>query len=271
MSTAASILDGPTGASVAAAAYLDIVGVSKSFGGLQALNDCTFNVTHRQITCLVGPNGAGKTTIFNVITGFIRPDAGTVGFQGQPLNGMPSRHIVDLGICRSFQNLRLFSELSVLDNVTVYLPSRTDENPFRPVLRPFRANSERRERRAAALAILEEVGIADRAEDYVRNLSYGEQKLLCIARLLASGAELLLLDEPASGLSAQALDTMIALLLQLKEKGKTFLVVEHNTGIVRRLADRVVFLHQGHVLAQGEPEAIIADPALGEIYFGGAI
>ena len=251
--------------------YLGVVGVSKQFGGLQALNDCSFKVTHRQITCLVGPNGAGKTTVFNVITGFLRPETGSVTFRGQLLTGMPSRRIVDLGICRSFQNLRLFTELTVLDNVTVYLPSRTDENPFRPVLRPWRSIVEQRRRNEAGRAMLAEVGLADRANDFVRNLSYGEQKLLCIGRLLASGAELLLLDEPASGLSAEALDSMLALVLQLKEKGKTFLVVEHNTGIVRRLADQVVFLHQGHVLAEGDPEAIIADPALADIYFGGAL
>jgi branched-chain amino acid transport system ATP-binding protein len=251
--------------------YLDVAGVSKRFGGLRALDDCSFTVAHRQITCLVGPNGAGKTSVFNVVTGFIRPDAGTVHFQGRMLTGMLPRRVVGLGICRSFQNLRLFNDLSVLDNVTVYLPSRTDENPFRAVLRPLRSGTERRQRAAAAMAILEEVGLAARARDFVRNLSYGEQKLLCIARLLASRADLLLLDEPASGLSAQALEGMIDLLLRLKAQGKTFLVVEHNTGIVERLADRVVFLHQGHVLAQGEPQAIIADPALGEIYFGGAL
>jgi ABC-type branched-subunit amino acid transport system ATPase component len=251
--------------------YLDVAGVTKSFGGLQALNDCTFTVTHGQISCLVGPNGAGKTTIFNVITGFLRPESGTVSFQGHLLNGLPSRRVVDLGICRSFQNLRLFTELSALDNVTVYLPGRTDENPFRPLLRPLRGGAERRQRRERAREILDEVGLAGRAEDFVRNLSYGEQKLLCVARLLASGAELLLLDEPASGLASEALESMITLLLRLKEKGKTFLVVEHNTRVVRRLADRVVFLHQGHVLAHGDPASIIADPALAEIYFGGAL
>ncbi len=251
--------------------YLDVAGVSKRFGGLQALNDCSFTVTDQQITCLVGPNGAGKTSVFNVITGFIKPDAGAVHFQGQRLTGLAPRRVVRLGICRSFQNLRLFNDLSVLDNVTVYLPSRTDENPFRPLLRPLRSAAERRQRMEAAMAVLQEVGLAARARDFVRNLSYGEQKLLCIARLLASRAELLLLDEPTSGLSAQALEGMIALLLHLKAQGKTFLVVEHNTGIVQRLADRVVFLHQGHVLAEGAPEAIIADPALGEIYFGGAL
>ncbi len=251
--------------------YLAVAGVSKSFGGLQALNNCSFTAAKGQITCLVGPNGAGKTSIFNVITGFIRPDAGHVQFAGQSLDGLMSRRIVALGICRSFQNLRVFTELSVLDNVTVYLPSRTDENPFRPVLRPFRTAIERKRRRGDAMVVLEEVGLAHRAADIVRNLSYGEQKLLCVARLLASGAELLLLDEPTSGLSAQALEGMIELVLRLKATGRSFLVVEHNTGIVQRLADCVVFLHQGHVMAQGDPAAIIADPKLGEIYFGGAV
>ncbi len=271
MSATATTVAAPVAAPANGQAYLEVAGVSKRFGGLQALDDCTFSVPHGQITCLVGPNGAGKTTVFNAITGFLDPDNGRVTFQGRVLTGMPSRQIVDLGVCRSFQNLRLFTEITVLDNVTVYLPGRTDENPFRPVLRPFHATAERRKRRAAGQAILEEVGLADRADDYVRNLSYGEQKLLCVARLLASGSELLLLDEPASGLSAEALERMIALLLQLKGKGKTFLVVEHNTRVVRRIADRVVFLHQGHVLAQGDPESIIADPALADIYFGGAL
>ncbi len=253
------------------APYLEVSGVSKRFGGLQALNRCSFTASRGQITCLVGPNGAGKTSVFNVITGFIRPDAGAVRFAGHTLTGMLARRIVALGICRSFQNLRVFTDLSVLDNVTVYLPSRTDENPFRPVLRPLRTETERKQRRAHAMSVLEEVGLAHRAADVVRNLSYGEQKLLCVARLLASGAELLLLDEPTSGLSAQALEGMIELVLRLKATGRSFLVVEHNTGIVQRLADCVVFLHQGHVLAQGEPSAIIADPKLGEIYFGGAL
>ena len=131
----------------------------------------SFKVAHRQITCLVGPNGAGKTTVFNVITGFLRPETGSVTFRGQFLTGLPCRRIVDLGICRSFQNLRLFTELTVLDNVTVYLPSRTDENPFRPVLRPWRSIVEGR-RNEAGRAILKEVGLAGRANDFVRNLSY---------------------------------------------------------------------------------------------------
>ena len=251
--------------------YLAVSGVSKRFGGLQALNDCSFTAARGEITCLVGPNGAGKTSVFNVITGFVRPDTGGVQFGTHLLTGRPPRRIVDLGICRSFQNLRVFTEMSVLDNVTVYLPSRTDENPFRPIVRPFRTAAEIRLRRGEAMTVLEDVGLAHRASATARNLSYGEQKLLCVARLLASRADLLLLDEPTSGLSAQALESMIEVVLRLKQAGRSFLVVEHNTAIVRRLADCVVFLHQGHVLAQGDPAAIIADPKLGEIYFGGAL
>lgn len=251
--------------------YLEVAGVSKSFGGLQALNDCSFTAPSGQITCLVGPNGAGKTSIFNVITGFIRPDSGVVRFQGRALTGVAAKNIVGMGICRSFQNLRVFLDMSVLDNVMVYIPSRTDENPLRPIFRPRRTEAEVRLRRGQALAIIEEVGLTERAAETVRNLSYGDQKLLCVARLLASEAKLLLLDEPTSGLSAQALEQMVKLLLDLKTKAVSFLVVEHNTAIVKRLADRMVFLHQGHVLAQGDPQEIMADPSLSEIYFGGAI
>ncbi|MEA2737567.1 MAG: branched-chain amino acid transport system ATP-binding protein livM, partial [Acetobacteraceae bacterium] len=136
---------------------------------------------------------------------------------------------------------------------------------------PFHVAAAQRRRRAEALEILDRVGLSGRANDFVRNLSYGEQKLLIIARVLATGAELLLLDEPASGLSAGALDGVMALLRRLQDDGKTLLVVEHNTRVVQKIADDVLFLHQGHLMAQGSPEAIVNDPALAEIYFGGAL
>jgi branched-chain amino acid transport system ATP-binding protein len=251
------------------ASYLDVSGVSKHFGGLKALDDCSFTVPKGQITCLIGPNGAGKTSIFNAITGFIRTDSGSIAFKDQPLTNRRPRWIAHQGICRSFQGLRLFTELSVLDNVSLYLPNHTDENPFRPILRPWRSAADRKARKAKAMAVLEQVGLAAKADALAQNLSYGQQKLVTIARLLASGAELLLLDEPASGLNPKALAGMVELINRLKATGITFLVVEHNMTVVRQLADRVAFLHEGHVLAEGDPATIIADPALAEIYFGG--
>ena len=252
-------------------AYLEIAGVSHNFGGLQALNECGFAIGQGGIACLVGPNGAGKTTIFNVITGFLRPDTGQVRFRGRTLNGLAPQAIVHTGIARSFQNLRLFAELTACDNVMLALPDRAGETPFGALLRPFAAARADRARRACARAFLAHVGLEAQADQRVRALSYGEQKLLTIARLLATGAELLLLDEPASGLASGALDQVMALLRRLRDEGKTLLVVEHNTRVVQQIADEVLFLHQGHLLAQGSPAQIIADPALAEIYFGGAL
>jgi ABC-type branched-subunit amino acid transport system ATPase component len=252
-------------------AYLQVAGLQKSFGGLLALQDCSFTIAQGRITCLVGPNGAGKTTIFNVITGFLKPDTGHVTFRDRSLDGLAPQAVVHAGIARTFQNLRLFADLTALDNVMVGLPHQFAEEPLGAIFRPFHARRTQTNRREEARNILSHVGLADRATERVRNLSYGEQKLLTIARVLATGAELLLLDEPASGLSAGALDNIMALLRRLQKEGKTLLVVEHNTRVVQQIADDVLFLHQGHLMAQGTPQEIIADPALAEIYFGGAI
>jgi ABC-type branched-subunit amino acid transport system ATPase component len=252
-------------------AYLQATGLEVSFGGLKALNDCSLTIEQGRVTCLVGPNGAGKTTIFNVITGFLRPDAGSVRFKGQILDGWKPQAIVGAGIARTFQNLRLFTDLTVMDNVLASLPAQVGEEPVVAIFRPFHVAAAQRRRRDEARAMLDHVGLSGREDSIVRNLSYGEQKLLIIARVLATGAELLLLDEPASGLSAGALDGVMALLRRLRDDGKTLLVVEHNTRVVQNIADDVLFLHQGHLMAQGSPDTIVNDPALAEIYFGGAI
>ena len=252
-------------------AYLEVAGVNKRFGGLQALNECAFTAEQGRITCLVGPNGAGKTTIFNVVTGFLQPDTGEVSFRGQSLAGLTPQAVVAAGIARTFQNLRLFLDASALDNVLVGMPGHVGEAPAGAILRPWRTSAALRRKAEEARAILAHVGLADRANEFVRNLSYGEQKLLSIARVLATGAALLLLDEPTSGLSGAALETILALLQTLKADGKTLLVVEHNTRVVQRIAEDVLFLHQGHLVARGTPEAITGDPALAEIYFGGVI
>jgi branched-chain amino acid transport system ATP-binding protein len=252
-------------------AYLQVTGLNKNFGGLQALDDCSFTITKGRITCLVGPNGAGKTTIFNAITGFLVPDTGHVEFKGQSLDGLKPQAIVATGIARTFQNLRLFAELTALDNVLIGINEQFGEEPFGAIFRPLHTARTQASRRAQGREILAHVGLADQADVFVRNLSYGEQKLLTVARVLATGAELLLLDEPASGLSHGALDSIMALLRRLQSEGKTLLVVEHNTRVVQKIADDVLFLHQGHLMAQGSPQEITSDPKLAEIYFGGVI
>jgi branched-chain amino acid transport system ATP-binding protein len=253
------------------ATYLEVDSVTKYFGGLCALDKCSFTIARNKITCLVGPNGAGKTTIFNVITGFIHADEGRVSFQGQLLNGLSANERIRQGIARTFQNLRLFNEMSVLDNVIVYLGGTAAFGPGAALARPLWTHREFRKKTEAALAILDQVGLAHAAHMVVRNLGFGQQKLLCIARILATGAELLLLDEPASGLHASSLNDVAELVFKLRDRGKTLLIVEHNTRVVQKMADEVLFLHQGHLLARGTPEQIIHDPKLAEIYFGGAV
>jgi branched-chain amino acid transport system ATP-binding protein len=245
--------------------------ISVRFGGIRAVDSVSFEVEKGEIFSIIGPNGAGKTTIFNIITGFLRPDTGSVDFRGDRLDGRSPQAIVHAGIARTFQNLRLFADLTALDNVLVGIGGQFGEEPFGAIFRPLHTARAQSRRMADALETLDHVGLAGRARDLVRNLSYGEQKLLTIARVLATGAELLLLDEPASGLSASALDAVMALLRRLQADGKTLLVVEHNTRVVQQIADEVLFLHQGQLIAQGTPASIIGDPALAEIYFGGAI
>jgi branched-chain amino acid transport system ATP-binding protein len=251
--------------------YLEVSGVSKRFGGLRALDQCSFAIERGKITCLVGPNGAGKTTIFNVITGFLRPDEGIISFNSMALDGLTPRARIRGGIARTFQNLRLFGEMTALDNVIVYLKGDEAIGPMAALARPFHTHAAHRRMKEHALALLEEVGLAHKANETPANLSFGQQKLLCIARVLATGADLLLLDEPTSGLSQSALSGMVEIVHKLRDQGRTLLVVEHNTKIVQRIADEILFLHQGRLVTQGPPEKIVTDPKLAEIYFGGTL
>ena len=250
---------------------LQLEGIAAGYGVKTVISDVSFALEPGKILAFLGHNGAGKTTIFNVVTGFFRPDSGSVAFRGRKLDGLRPQAIVAAGVARSFQNLRLFDDLTALDNVLVAVARQFAEEPLGAIFRPLRAAREQRRATELALQTLAHVGLADQARQAVRNLSYGERKLLTVARLLATGAELLLLDEPASGLSAGALDAIMALLRRLQSEGKTLLVVEHNTRVVQKIADQVLFLHQGHLMAQGSPAEIISDPQLAEIYFGGAI
>lgn len=253
------------------ATILEVKNVSKAFGGLRALRDCSFTVESSKATCLVGPNGAGKTTLFDVVTGFLKPDAGEILFKGEPIVGLGRREAVKRGIARTFQNLRLFPELTVRDNVIVCLADEAGNGVATAVLRPFLSQQIIKRKTEEAMGLLQTVGLAHKANDYASAISFGQQKLLCVARILATKADLLLLDEPTSGLAARALDNMVELIDQLRTYGKTLLVVEHNTRIVRQISDAVVFMHQGSVLKAGSPDDVLNDRRLAEVYFGGAI
>ncbi|CAH1689670.1 Branched-chain amino acid transport system ATP-binding protein [Hyphomicrobiales bacterium] len=248
--------------------YLAVSHVTKKFGGLVALDDCSFTIEPGRTSCVVGPNGAGKTSIFNVVTGFIKADTGTVVFKDTDVTELSRHDRIRLGIARTFQNLRLFEELSALDNVLVCLADEAGNGPLVAMFRPFHTEAVLKRKKAEAAALLEEVGLGHKIDAPASSLSYGQKKLLCIARVLATRAELILLDEPTSGLAAGALDAMVAMIHALKARGRTLLVVEHNTRIVQRIADDVLFFHRGRLLAQGTPDEITSNEELGRIYFG---
>jgi ABC-type branched-subunit amino acid transport system ATPase component len=243
-------------------------GVSKAFGGIQAVEACTFDLPPNLITGLIGPNGAGKTTVFNLITGFLRADAGSIRLRDAELLGLAPHQIERRGVARTFQHLRLWQKMTVLENVLLGCRAPLGENVLTLFLRPGRVGAEERAARERGLEVLEFFGLAARAGELAEDLAYPEQKLLSMARIFASDAEVLLLDEPTSGLDTDSLRRIVPIVRRLTEHGKTVLLIEHNMELISELSDEVVFLHQGRVLACGRPREITRDPALAEIYFG---
>ncbi len=252
----------------AAPPILSIQGVSKAFGGIQAVQDCTFDVAPGLITGLIGPNGAGKTTVFNLITGFLRADTGSIRYKGEEITGLPPHRVEAKGVVRTFQHLRLWAKMSVLDNVLVGCRTPAGENVLTLFLRPGRVRAEEAAAHARAIEVLEFFGLAARAHELAEDLAYPEQKLLSMARMLATEADVLLLDEPTSGLDTESLARIVPMVRRLVERGKTVLLIEHNMELIAQLSDEVVFLHQGGVIARGRAHEITRDPALTEIYFG---
>jgi ABC-type branched-subunit amino acid transport system ATPase component len=217
---------------------------------------------------LVGPNGAGKTTAFNLITGFLPSDHGRVLLRGQDITGWPAHKIVHAGMARTFQNLRLFDGLSVLGNVLSAVPRESGENPLVALAAPWIPRRQERRNTERALHWLDYVGLAHRRDDLAGDLSYGQRKRVALARLLATDADVLLLDEPSSGVDPGALPGLIELIASLPGLGKTVLVVEHNLEVVEALCRRLLFLERGRLLADGEPAELFARSDLSDLYFG---
>ena len=247
---------------------LTIQGVSRAFGGIHAVQDCSFEVAPRLITGLIGPNGAGKTTVFNLITGFLSADGGSIRFKSEELLGLHPHQVEARGVARTFQHLRLWGKMTVLENVLLGCRTPVGENVLTLFLRPGRVRAEEAAARGHAMEVLEFFGLAARAHELAEDLAYPEQKLLSMARIYATDAELLLLDEPTSGLDSESLRKIAPLVRRLVDRGKTVLLIEHNMELISQLSDAVVFLHQGRVVAQGKAEQITSDPALSQIYFG---
>lgn len=249
-------------------ALLNLDNVTVSFDSLKALNQLTMNVPLGDITSVIGPNGAGKTTLFNVITGVRRPDNGTVKYKGHELTRLSPQDVVKLGLCRTFQDVRLFNRLPVLDNVLVSIPDQPGENIF-GALFTWRENSRStRKNKERAMELLEFVGMEQFANTLAEDLSYGQQKLVALARILATDADTLLLDEPASGLDASKIEQMLVLVNKLVDMGKTILLIEHNIDLVIDVSDRVIVMHEGQVIVEGTPQEVVADDRVLEAYLG---
>lgn len=245
-----------------------VEGLSRSFGGIYAVNGVNLALRENQITALIGPNGAGKTTIFNLITGTLTPDRGHIYLRGKEITGKPPDEVARMGMARSFQDTRLFRRLTVLQNVAMAVPHQPGENVAALALRPVHSRKMEEETRAKALGYLDLVGMREKADEPVANLGYGEQKVVAIARLLATESEVLLLDEPTSGIDPAVLNDMINLVLRLKTLGRTICVVEHSLHVVERLADHVVFMEEGTVTAEGTIAELTGQQRLVEVYFG---
>lgn len=232
-----------------------------------ALDQVSFELRRGEILGLIGPNGAGKTTAFNLLTGFLAPTSGQVIFNGRNITGLKPHQIVRSGVARSFQDLRLFTRMTALENVMVALPGQSGDSVVSVLVSPGRIGREEAANYLRAMEILKFVGLQHKAEETADNLSYAEEKLLVIARLLATGADVLLFDEPLSGLDPNTLRGIFPIIRKLAEDGKTICVIEHNLDVIRSVCDHVVFLDDGRGLAEGAPEALLANPALAERYF----
>ncbi len=248
---------------------LDVRDVSKSFGGIKAVDGLSMQLQGGKITALIGANGAGKTTVFNLLTGQLSLDSGEVVLNGQNITGLRPDQIANLGMVRTFQDVRLFDGMTVLDNVMMGVPDQPGEHLGPLFGRMGLTRAKEREARATASRWLEFVGLEDFAQVRVEALGYGQQKLVSLARILSTDARVLLLDEPASGIDYQFLDEMLDVISQLREEGRTVCIVEHNLDVVGRLADHVYFMEVGKVTAEGNYTDLTGDERLAEVYFGG--
>ena len=247
---------------------LQIEGLSKSFGGIVVADNIDLVMRPGRILGLIGPNGAGKTSLFNLVSGLYAPNAGAVTLDGRPLDGLALHERARRGLARTWQHVRLFPSLSVIDNLIIGARHYPAESLVTLLLAPRRIGSAAKAARAKARDILARLGLPDAADKSVGDLPYGQQKLIGVGRALMNDARCLLLDEPMAGVEGQAYEAMQKIVREVADAGVAVCVVEHNVAVIRDLCDEAVFMFQGRILARGSIAQLIANPELTELYFG---
>ena len=248
---------------------LEAKNISVAFGGLLAVNDVSFNIPNKSIVSLIGPNGAGKTTFFNVLTGLYKPSAGNIIYGDRDITDLPPHKIASIGIARTFQNIRLFGLMTAQENLLVAMHSHLKSGIISTILGTKKQRTEERESKKIARELLEFVGIGNTADQFARNLSYGDQRRLEVARALALKPKVLLLDEPTAGMNPQESKTFVDFVYRVRdEKDVSILLIEHDMSVVMKVSERITVLDRGQKIAEGTPDEIKSNKRVIEAYLG---
>lgn len=247
---------------------LDVKNITKRFGGLVAVNGLTLHVDEKQIVSIIGPNGAGKTTAFNMITGVYKLDGGEIYFNGQPIHTRKPQQIVKAGIARTFQNIRLFGSMRVIENVLIGYHINEKYSFFDALFRTPKFRKEERIAHQRCIDILESLGLGEYIDECAKNLPYGLQRKVEIARAIATNAKLLILDEPAAGMNPQESEDLMNFIFGLRDAGYTILLIEHDMSLVMNISDYIYVCEFGQLIAEGKPETVVNNPRVIEAYLG---